>query len=208
MNALATALPREVEVQSKIRKIRAFGQNARIACSVLFSVGIVVCAIFLLTMFIGVFGVLHKSENSDGGTFDLIMSPLTPLLLKLCFFLATSIAIGVWLAAVFQLYRLFGSLASGAIYTSENVRRIRYVGLLWLLWAVLGIAIPATLAVAHRLIDASVPIDFARISPSFSELLNSFVAAGLVLLVSWIMDVGLYEKEHADELRRDADLTI
>jgi hypothetical protein len=27
-----------------------------------------------------------------------------------------------------------------------------------------------------------------------------------VLLASWIMDVGLYEKEHADELPRDSDL--
>jgi hypothetical protein len=44
--------------------------------------------------------------------------------------------------------------------------------------------------------------------PSFGELLSSFAAAGLVLLVSWIMDVGLYEKEHADALRRDADLVI
>jgi hypothetical protein len=32
--------------------------------------------------------------------------------------------------------------------------------------------------------------------------------AGLVLFVSWIMDVGLYEKEHVDVLRRDAELVI
>ena len=44
------------------------------------------------------------------------------------------------------------------------------------------------------------------ISPS--ESVSSFFAAGLILLVSWIMDVGLYEKDHADALRRDADLVI
>jgi hypothetical protein len=38
--------------------------------------------------------------------------------------------------------------------------------------------------------------------------LTSFFAAGLILLASWIMDVGLYEKEHADALKRDADLVI
>ena len=56
--------------------------------------------------------------------------------------------------------------------------------------------------------DASVPIDLDRVFPSFGELLNSFAAAGLVLLVSWIMDVGLYEKQQAEALRRDADLVI
>jgi len=37
---------------------------------------------------------------------------------------------------------------------------------------------------------------------------SSFATAGLVLLASWIMDVGLYEKDHADALQRDAELTI
>lgn len=56
--------------------------------------------------------------------------------------------------------------------------------------------------------DTPVPIDLDRVFPSFSELLSSFAAAGLSLLVSWIMDVGLYEKQHAEALRRDADLVI
>jgi hypothetical protein len=43
---------------------------------------------------------------------------------------------------------------------------------------------------------------------SQQQLLASFATAGLVLLVSWIMDVGLYEKQHADALRHDADLVI
>jgi Protein of unknown function (DUF2975) len=149
-----------------------------------------------------------RPDTGDGGAYDVLRSPLTPLLFKVCWFLVIGVAIGVWLAAVYQLYRLFGNLAAGAIYTPENVRRVRYVGLLWLLWAVLSIVLPAALIVAHRLIDASVAIDLDRLFPSFGELFNSFVAAGLVLLVSWIMDVGLYEKEHADALQRDADLVI
>jgi hypothetical protein len=39
-------------------------------------------------------------------------------------------------------------------------------------------------------------------------LAGDFVSAGLILLASWIMDVGLYEKDHADELKREADLVI
>ena len=206
MNASASALPpRQDEVQSKIRKVRAFGRDARVVCSALFAFGLVVCVALMLVI---ILGPTLEPKSGNGGPYDILTSPLTPLQLKAWAFLVPGVSIGVWLAAVYQLYRLFGNLAVGAIYTPENVRRVRNVGLLWLLFAVLGILLPVTFAVAHRLIDASVPIDFDRWFPSFSEVLSSFVSAGLVLLTSWIMDVGLYEKEHADALRRDADLTI
>jgi hypothetical protein len=115
---------------------------------------------------------------------------------------------GVVLAGMFQLYRLFGNLAAGAIYTPENVRRVRHLGLLSLLWAVLAVAIPFAFAVLVRLgvLDASIAESLLVIP--WPESLNVAVSAGLILLVSWIMDVGLYEKDHADALRRDADLVI
>jgi hypothetical protein len=133
---------------------------------------------------------------------------LTPLQLMVCVFVIMGAVIGLWLAAVRQLHRLFGNLAAGAIHTPENVRRVRNVGLLLLLWAVLGVVIPTAIVVARGLMDASVPIDLDRVFPSLSELFSSFATAGLVLLASWIMDVGLYEKDHADALQRDAELTI
>lgn len=205
MNASAAALPREDEVQSKVRKVRAFGRNARFACAVLFGLGWVGIGVLPLIIFL-----THGSspDSGNGGPYDVLTAAATPLQFKVWALLLLGVGIGVWLATVHQLYRLFGNLAAGAIYTAENVRRVRYVGLLWLLLAVLNIAVPAALLVAHRFIGASVPIDLDRWFPSFSELFNSFVAAGLVLLVSWIMDVGLYEKDNADVLRREADLTI
>jgi hypothetical protein len=205
MNASVSALPREKEVQSKIRKVRAFGRNARSVCAMLFGLGLVGSVVLL---FIVLRSHVPAPNSGNGGAYDVLTSPLTPLQLKVLWLLSLGVAIGVWLAALHQLYRLFGNLAAGAIYTPENVRRVRYVGLLWLLLAVLNIVLPATLVVANGFFDAPVPIDLDRVFPSFVELLNSFAAAGLVLLVSWIMDVGLYEKQHADELRRDADLVI
>lgn len=208
MNASASALPREVEVQSKIRKVRAFGRNARVACGALFKLGLVgsvlVLMIFLLLIFAPTDGL--QSKPSDGGLHDVMIAPFTPVLFKVWVSLLLSGVIGVWLAAVYQLYRLFGNLAAGAIHTSENVRRVWNVGLLLLLWPILKVVIPSAIIAAHRLFGTSVPLNLNF--PSFSELLNSSIAAGLVLLVSWILDVGLYEKEHADALRRDADLTI
>lgn len=205
MDASVSALPREEEVQSKIRKVRAFGRNARSVCAVLFGLGLVASVVLL---FIVARSPAPAPNSGSGGVYGILASPLTPLQLKVWTLLSVGVGIGVRLAAVLQLYRLFGNLAAGAIYTPENVRRVRYVGLLWLLLAVIDIVFPATLVVANGFFDAPVPIDLDRVFPSFGELLNSFAAAGLVLLVSWIMAVGLYEKQHADALRRDADLVI
>jgi hypothetical protein len=51
-------------------------------------------------------------------------------------------------------------------------------------------------------------MDLDRVFPSLPELFSSFATAGIVLLASWIMDVGLYVKDHADALQHDAELTI
>lgn len=214
MDSSASAVPREDEVQSKIRKVRAFSRNARVVCAALFGlalIGTIIVPLIAVIVRTGTdvgAGSVPGMNNHNWGTFDVLQALLTPLQLLVSVFLIMGVVVGVWLAALHQLYRLFGNLAAGAIYTPENVRRVRNVGLLLLLWAVLGIVIPTSIVVAHGLIDASVPIDLDRVFPSLSELFGSFATAGLVLLVSWIMDVGLYEKDHADALQRDADLTI
>ena len=217
MNASASALPREDEVQTKIRKIRAFGRNGRTVLLALFWLALVgIVAVPLIAIVIrtgmGITGVapadVPRPNDGDGGAYDVLQALLTPPQLLVCVVLVLGVVIGVWFATLNQLYLLFGSLAAGAIYTPENVRRVRNVGLLLLVWAVLGIVIPTALVVARGLIDASVPIDLDRVFPPLSALVSSFATAGLVLLASWIMDVGLYEKDHADALRRDADLTI
>ena len=187
MNASASAFPREDKLQSNLRKVRTFCRNARVACAALFGFGLV------------------------GSVFILVFVALGPKLatpqLKVWAFLVIGMLSGVGLSVMYQLYRLFTNLAAGAIYTSENVRRVRHVGLLCLVWALLSIVIPVASAslVALGFIDAWGPF---KSEPVLSPSLSSFVAAGLILLVSWIMDVGLYEKEHADALQRDADLVI
>jgi hypothetical protein len=191
VNASASSLDREVEVQSEIRKVRTFGRTARIVCRMLFGLSSV-GGVFLLPAV-----VLGPNAH--------LMTPQ----LKAWAFLIVCLVAGAWLAGVYQLYRLFGNLAAGAIYTPENVRRVRLVGLLCLLWAVLGIAIPSVSAVLIRIgfLGDTGPLKSLLVFP-WSQSLSSAVSAGLVLLVSWIMDVGLYAKDHADALQRDADLVI
>lgn len=186
MNASASALIREDEIRSKIRKVSTFGRTARVVCAAIFGFGLVVCVV---GFFVGVLGLTLSGPNTDAG--------FTPHQ-RIAALSMRPVMLGIWLPVVYQLYRLFGNLATGAIYTPETVRRVRHVGLLYLLGAAL-----VALGFAE-------PSDSPKLEAwfSFSESLNSFVTAGLILLVSWVMDVGLYEKDHADALQRDADLVI
>ena len=199
MNASASSLDREVEVQSEIRKVRRFGRTARVVCSAIFGLGLVGVIFTLLVATLGLFfPKIHSATTA------LAMTPE----LKMWMTLLTGVVAAVMLASVYQLYRLFGNLAAGAIYTPENVRRLRRVGLLWLLLAGLGIVIPIASAalVTFGLIDAPFPVKHEL---AFStQSLSPIISAGLILLASWIMDLGLYEKDHADALQRDADLVI
>jgi hypothetical protein len=76
------------------------------------------------------------------------------------------------------------------------------------MWAMLGILVPFAEA-------ALVGIGFidplpgrAEYAFSMAGTLSSFIAAALILLVAWIMDVGLYEKDQAEALQREAELVI
>lgn len=190
MNASASVLPREHEVRSKIGKVRTFSRYARVVCSALFGFGVVGSVFGVL---VAVFGPAIPSPEH-----------------KVWVVLVVGVLLATWLTALYQLYLLFGSLAAGAIYTADNVRRLRYVGLLSLLSAALGYAIPVASAALFSVgfIDASFPFKSMFAIPSPSETLSTLISAGLILLASWIMDVGLYEKDHAAALQRDADLVI
>jgi len=206
VNASAPALPREDEVQSKIRKVRQFGRIARVVCAAIFGFGIVGSVAIVL---IAVPTQIPGPIRGNGGSWDILNSLLNPYQVKVFAAVGVSALAAIWLASVYQLYRLFGDLAVGVIYTPENVRRVRRVGLLFLLLTVLmDIVIPAAFVVAHGSIEPPIPLDLDRLFPPPQELFGDFISPGLILLASWIMDVGLYEKDHAEALKRDADLVI
>ena len=206
MNASASSLSREDEVQSEIRKVRTFSRGARVVCAAIFGFCLVAA---IVMMFFVALGPLPGSNiridivGLDGVT----AAQLTTPALKMWAVLVMGSLTGIFLAGMYQLYHLFGNLAAGSIYTPENVRLVRRVGLLTLFSAALGIAIPfaSGALVTFGFIDASFPINHEL---AFSSQLSSIISAGLILLASWIMDLGLYEKDHADALRRDADLVI
>ena len=207
MNASASALTREDEVHSKIRKVCTFGRAARTLCSALFGFGLVGTVGILLAVVLAPSPALVLGPGLPGLD-GVSTTQLTTFALKAWALLVVALTSAVSLAFVHRLYRLFGNLAAGAIYTPENVRLVRYAGLLTLVAAVLELLIPlaSTALVASGFLDASAPFNLEI--PFSWQSLSALISAGLILLASWIMDVGLYEKDHADELRRDADLVI
>lgn len=197
VNASASLLGREIAVQTRIRKVSTFGRYARVVCSALFAFGLIGSLGMLIAGALGV--------NTPTPISDITLTPQQ----KMWVLPLEALAMGLSLGVVFQLYRLFGNLATGAIYTSENVRRVRSVGFLWLSSGLLGVMLPVawTSLITAGLIEPSDPPKLAGWL-SVWESLNSVIAAGLILLVSWVMEIGLHEKEHAAALQRDADLVI
>lgn len=214
MNAALSVSARDDELASKVRKIRAFGRSARIVTllvSVWSGISIVVgiSVVFLLADF---HPAPREVAPGDGRTLGEVVrvleAHLTPLQSAVTVSLIIVVVGAIWLAMLRQLYRLFTNLAGGEIYTSDNVGCLRNLGLLWLLATAFVVSIQTAVVVGRRLLDASVPIVPDLIDSSLSQLFWSLATAGLVLLASWIMDVGLCVKNQADALQRDAELTI
>ena len=164
MNASASSLDREVEVQSEIQKVRRFSHYARVVCSAIFGFGLVGVSFMLLVAALGLFfPTIHSATTA------LAMTPQ----LKMWMTLVTGVMAGVMLAGVYQLYLFFNSTAASEIYTPGNVRRVR-PRLLSLLSAVLAIAIPFILFVLGFQ-DASLP---ESLGVPVGESLSSAVSAG------------------------------
>ena len=74
MNASASSLDREVEVQSEIRKVRRFGRTARVVCSAIFGLGLVGVIFTLLVAVLGLFfPKIHSATTALAMTPELKM---------------------------------------------------------------------------------------------------------------------------------------
>lgn len=99
------------------------------------------------------------------------------------------------LKATYHLIRLFGLYAAGQIFTPENVSQIRKLGIMLLLLpAVWGASLIAAMPEI-----LSRPGELDAIMPSFPAV--ALIGGAIVVVVSWIMDVGR-------ELREEHDLVV
>jgi hypothetical protein len=192
----------EKEISPELRKVRRFGGFARAVCVLfglyaLLGVGFIVCNI--------VFG---WSGQFNFGPFGIRGDQFTPLLMAwAAFFMAGFLIPGFM--ALRRLYALFGNLRDGRIYTQENVRYLRQLALLGLLFPVIGWVLMAISGVLPRtgLVPEPTMVNPAALALSPNSL-GVFISPALLLLASWIMENGRKIQDEADRMRRDAELTI
>jgi hypothetical protein len=114
------------------------------------------------------------------------------------------------LKGLFHLYSLFNNFAHGGIYTAPNVRHIRQLGLLAMAWAVLDILMPvgSMLLLQAGFVDNAVAGTMRPQLIFGTSNLPSFITAALILLASWIMEVGRKTQDEAEHMRRESELVV
>src|SRR5690349_9401956 len=176
------------ETEAQIQKVRKFGQNFNSLSRIAGAFLVIACLLALATIFAGP----HPSDFKIGlGAYTFTGDHATTPELKAwaCFVVATVFTF--LLAIVIHLQRLFGRLAAGSIYTRENVRCLRRLGVLALALAVFQLLLPLF---SQGLVDTGVidPALVTVVEPTDRGIflvgpasLSGFIMASLVLLASW-----------------------
>ena len=194
-----------MDAAAEVIKIQRFGRYAQAGCLAVFAMLAVMGPATWVYVLSGP-GTLDLAV--DLGPYDLRADAAAPLSLKIWAMVYELAFFAIAILVVGYLYALFGALARGEIYTLTNVRRIRRIGELILGVGVLQIVLPMT---SLMLLNTGVFPETAVSWVSIDIRPDSFslmIAAGLVLLVSWIMEIGRRTRETAEELRREAELVV
>jgi hypothetical protein len=201
-------------IEAQIRNVQKFGRYGSSVCGLgaaLLAIAFIVSAWNILS------GPTWAGFSVELGPYRVTGDHMSTIPLKAWSLFIVIVVFALLGGIVFHLQRLFSHLAAGRIYTRENVRHIRWIGILALGMAVVQLVVPP---MSFALIESGV-IDRALVSATVKgslgtrnalllgpASLSGFITAALVLLVSWIMDVGRETRDEADVMRRDADLVI
>lgn len=193
-----------VDLPVEVRKVQTFSRVARRICMAFL-------VLLALGMLLGLVAILFglPGPKVGFGPYKIDASHLTTPFLKGWSLLFVGVCVGLALRWAYLLYALFDSLATGIIFTSENVRLIRRIGFVMVYMLVL---VPlfglASLAVLNMgLVDEASVIRVADWSVLPSPFMGVF-GPGLVLLLSWIMEVGRKTRDEADAMRRETELVV
>lgn len=191
------------ELRVEVRKVQVFSRFARGIC--VLALGLMSFAVLLgiLAILFGFHGV-----KMDFGPYLIDGSNFTTPFLKAWGILFGGLIFGFVFRWIFHFYALFDSLVAGNIYTAANVRRIRQIGMLMLYLQVLVIVLALTslLLLKVGLIGETSVIrqPWGITGRSLFGLLGS----GVILLASWIMEIGRTTKHEAEEMRREAEFVV
>ncbi|HUQ53895.1 MAG TPA: DUF2975 domain-containing protein [Gammaproteobacteria bacterium] len=197
------------ETEARIRNVKKFAKNGWQFCAFAgFMLGIYLLGAWVTIVF------RFAGTRLNVGTFysvnaDLLTAPSS----RIWSFVVVTVVAGLSAWMLLHLYRLFKHLEAGSIYTQQNVHHLRQVGWLSMALAVIQLLLPllAFVLAELNLVDATlVPrTETANGAPIWlGQSLSGVITASLILLASWIMDVGRQISDDADAMRREADLVI
>jgi hypothetical protein len=199
------------ETEARIRTVQKFGKNARQFCALaatIFGISLVASWAQIVA------GPRMPDTNVRLGTNIIVNSDqLVTVSSKIWAFVVATVVLGIFLWILFCLYRLFKQLEAGSIYTKQNVYHLRHVGWLSMAAAVIPMVLSLlSLWLAHLGFIDGTPVTFDASGDGTTMLVGQSLAgivnASLILLASWIMDVGTVVSEDADAMRREAELVI
>jgi hypothetical protein len=124
---------------------------------------------------------------------------------KIVVAIGMALSVGIALKLLHHLAALFGHYAKGEIFTSETVRQIREIGISVFLFVTVwlyGLLAHYVLGVPGAVRQAAESgIEVRGWGVGLPEPLTVVLAGIMIIVVSWIMDVGR-------ELREEQDLTV
>lgn len=198
-----------VEISESVRKVQKFSRYARGFCIFFF---ITLGLVFLLGASTVLFGAGMPGAKISFGPYAITGDHFLTPAAKAWGIIVLVAIFAILFAGLFHLHRLFRNFIAGCIYTRDNVNHIRQLGILSLEMALLQLVMPI---ISTVLLESGV-IDPSLVTPAPSGtaylfgagVLPGFVTGSIILLASWIMDLGRQTRDEADELRRDAELIV
>ena len=216
--------------EAQVRNVKKFGLYGRQLCVLIATVVGLSLPVTTLSILTGA-RWRTNSFRLHLGPYLVTSDHLTSLQVQawsfVCF--ASFSLVALW--GLFHLHQLFKNLEAGEIYTRENVRHIRQVGVVAIAMGALRLVLPPITFVLIEvgfidrtlvtIVDAGgnggrAPL----VGGTFDLFMNGggavliggafdlFIMGALVLLASWIMDVGRETSDEAATMRREADLVI
>jgi len=190
-------------MNQNVRRIQGFSRFARVACAV----ALAFVSVVALTLILGILFEFRGTRMSFGPY--IVEGPAFAAPLLKLWGIACAIAIfALVLRWLFHIHALFGSLAMGHIHTAVNVRRLRQIAFVMLYQQALLVVIGL---VSWCFLNAGLVVDSQITRQEWGITGGTFLALlspGIVLLASWIMEVGRQSEDDAAQMRREAWLVI
>jgi hypothetical protein len=186
------------ETDKKLDRVRKYSASLRRLFQLITAV-VAIGAVIELALLFADRGV---NATIDIGPLRFVGDAITPSV-RLIAAVGLVLLFGIALKLLHHIAALFGLYAKGDIFTAENVRQIRQIGIsafsflaVWIysLIADLYLTLTGAGAAAAEGGDATIAIGLA-------EPFHAALAGIVIIIVSWIMDVGR-------ELREEQDLTV